>query len=167
MKALVCYAGKYATSEKVANELAGLLGEQTMVLPLKNKLDINIDEFDTIIIGGAVYMGKLNPLVNKFCVQNEEVLMTKYIGVFVCGLQEEKFKQIYESSIPQNIRTHVTSIKFVGGEIQFNRLNFFEKWIIRKVAGIQNDISKINHRSIQELADELSLQAMFIPSFRE
>jgi menaquinone-dependent protoporphyrinogen oxidase len=166
MKTLICYAGKYSTAKKVADELAGLLGSQTKTHDLKYPLNVRIEDFDAVVIGGSVYMGKLNPLVNKFCIQHESIMLNKYIGVFICGLQEDKFKQIYESNIPQNIRTFVTSCKFVGGEIQFSRLNFLEKWIIRKVAGIHQDISKINHKSIQELADELSLHAIFIPSFK-
>jgi menaquinone-dependent protoporphyrinogen IX oxidase len=42
----------------------------------KKKIDF-LEDFDTIIVGGPIYMGRLEPIVADFCRDNVEILAHK------------------------------------------------------------------------------------------
>ena len=47
-------------------------------------------------------------------------------------------------------------IGLFGGEITFDKMNALEKMIVKKVAKIGQDVSKLNHLAIKEFATALN-----------
>jgi menaquinone-dependent protoporphyrinogen oxidase len=58
---------------------------------------------------------------------------------------------------PKLLRNHAISSKCVGGEFLFEKMNFFEKLIVKKVSGITRNISKIDENKIEELICEVKM----------
>lgn len=55
-------------TKKCVENLKTLLNGDTTILSAKN-IKVNVDKFDTVIIGGSVYMGKIQKEVSQFCIK--------------------------------------------------------------------------------------------------
>ncbi|MDH7552618.1 MAG: flavodoxin domain-containing protein [Spirochaetota bacterium] len=59
MKEIIIYSTKYGSVERSAKMLKSYLPEDTVPVNVKNEKEVNIEDFDTVILGGSVYMGKI------------------------------------------------------------------------------------------------------------
>jgi menaquinone-dependent protoporphyrinogen oxidase len=71
-------------------------------------------------------------------------------------MEEDKAQEQFDNAYPEPLRKHALSCKLTGGEFNFDRMNFIEKMLIRKISGINDSVSKINNDKIQELVAEMS-----------
>jgi len=97
MRILIAYAGKTGTTEKCAKRLCEKLTNATTVdLNLQTP---DIDQFDTVIVGGAIRMGQLHKKAKKFIEQNAVRLQTKKTAYFLCcgseGIRLNCFPKIF------------------------------------------------------------------------
>ena len=156
MSTLIVFKSKYGTTEKSAQLLAGALKDDSIkVVDLKNKKFPDITGFDTVIIGGSIRMGIVHERVRKFCDKNMESLLTKKIGLFICCMQEDKKLEEFNNSYPEILRNHSTANGFFGGEFLFEKMNFIERLIVKKVAGVKQTVSKIDQEAIKEFAHRI------------
>jgi menaquinone-dependent protoporphyrinogen oxidase len=54
--------------------------------------------------------------------------------------------------LAEKLRNMALATGFFGGEFDFDRMNFPEKGIIKKVAGVSKSISNIKHQAIEDFA---------------
>lgn len=66
MKTLIAYATKYGTTEKCANILAQKLSSEAELVNLKKARTIDLNQYDSVIIGGSVMMGRIRKEVKEF-----------------------------------------------------------------------------------------------------
>jgi len=79
--------------------------------------------------------------------------MNKKLGLFLCCMEEgEKANEQFENAYPENLRKHATATGLFGGEFTFEKMNFLEKSIIKKISKISESVSKINEKAINEFA---------------
>ena len=153
MKTLIIYASKYGCTEKCSNLLKDkLIGEVKIVnMKKENVPDINL--FDNIIIGGSIYMGKIQKRVNEFCIKNNSTLTNKKLGFFICCMSEKDIaeKQI-KASFPEELLSKAIAIEHFGGEFIFEKMNFLERFIIKKISKTSNDKSTILEENINKFA---------------
>jgi menaquinone-dependent protoporphyrinogen oxidase len=88
MNTLIVYATKYGCAEKCAMELSKEFDGNVEVINLKENKRIDLVEYENVIIGGSVYIGKIQKEVADFINQNLKELLNKSIGLFICGMQE-------------------------------------------------------------------------------
>lgn len=86
MKTLIAYATKHGATRQYAEQLAGQLPGETTLVDLKKDPGVDVSVFDTVIVGGAVYFGKVQKEVRDFCVRNLALLRNKRLGLFICCL---------------------------------------------------------------------------------
>jgi menaquinone-dependent protoporphyrinogen oxidase len=79
-------------------------------------------------------------------------LLKKRLGLFVCGMEPDEEKQQTEiaGAFPQNMREKAVATDFFGGEFLFEKMNFFEKMIVRKIAETDKSVSAIKEERIKE-----------------
>ena len=77
MKTLIAYSGKYGCTEKCAAALAEKLSGETCLLNLKKDKNPNLSGYDSVVVGGSVYIGKINKEVKSFCIKNLSRLKEK------------------------------------------------------------------------------------------
>ncbi len=156
MKTAVIYASSHGTTEKVARQIQeGLDAESTCLINLKAVKIIDLSLFDTIIIGGSIHAGQMQGKVKAFCKKNLVDLLQKRVALFMVGMNEPHFENEFNNAFPELLRKHALSSKCVGGEFLFEKMNFLEKLIVKKVSGINHNVSKIDDRKIFELVNEL------------
>lgn len=157
MKTAIIYASSHGTTAKVAAQIQnGLQAEHTRLINLKETQAVDLSLFDTVIIGGSVHAGQMQGRVKKFCKKNLLDLLQKRVGLFMVGMNEPEFENEFNNAFPELLRKHAIVSKCVGGEFLFEKMNFFEKLIVKKVSGITQNISKIDENKIAELVCEVN-----------
>jgi menaquinone-dependent protoporphyrinogen oxidase len=153
MKTLIIYASKYGSAEKCSNLLKDKLNDEVEIVNIKKESIPEITLFDNIIVGGSIYMGKIQKEVNQFCLKNISVLKNKNLGFFICCMSEDEVaeKQI-NSSFPEELLKNAIVRACFGGEFKFKKMNFLEGIIIKKISKTSEDSSKLLQENINEFA---------------
>ena len=156
MKTLIAYATNQGTTEKVALKIAeGLEGETTLV-NLKKDKNPAFAEFDRIVIGGSIHAGGIQKEVKEFATKNLSSLLTKKTGLFICCMEEENPEKYLEQFFPAELRDAALATVCPGGEFLFEKMNFIERAIIKKMAKTDQNVSKIDNEKIKEFVAKLS-----------
>lgn len=157
MKRIIVFASSHGTTEKASRLLSEYLSGDVELVNLKKNPSPNIESYDSVIIGGSIHAGSLQAKVKKFIKQNQNVLLNKEIGLFICCMHEgDEAKSQFEKAFTQELREISISNSLFGGEFIFTKMNFIEKQIVKKVSGINNDTSKIDVNAIKEFADRFN-----------
>ncbi len=153
LKTLIVYSSKYGCTEKCADFLSKELKDKPDIINLKNCKDVNLSLYNKVIIGGSIYMGKIQKEVSDFCSKNLEVLKEKKIGLFICGMQEgDSINTEINQNFPKELIEIATVIKHFGGEFDFSKMSFFEKLIVKIVAKTSSNKSNILKDNITNFA---------------
>lgn len=157
MKTAIIYTTKHGCTDKCAHSLANELDKHIALINLETSTDINFKEFNTIILGGSIHAGSINKRLKKFIDKNLDLLSSKKIGLFICCMEEgEKAHEQFQNAYPELLRKNALAQGLFGGEFNFDKMNFFEKAIVKKVANIDQNISKINYSNIKDFAQKIS-----------
>jgi menaquinone-dependent protoporphyrinogen oxidase len=159
MKTAIIYASKYGTTEKVARLLAENLKEtdDIILVSLAKKNTEDINQFDKIILGTSIYAGNPSRKMKLFYTQYQTFLLQKTIGLFICGMEPDKEKRQLEiqNAYPNWLHEKAKIAKFLGGEFLFEKMNFFEKLIIKKIAQTNTSVSNIDYVAVQAFAENM------------
>lgn len=157
MSTLIIYESKHGCTEKCANMLKDQLNEDTTLINLKKHKNPELSSVDNIVIGGSIHAGNVQKRVKSFCQKNLELLKEKKIGLFLCCMEDgEKAQQQFKNAFPHELIAHAAATGLFGGEFIFERMNFLERHIIKKIAKIDKNISKISEEAIQQFAHSMN-----------
>ncbi|URZ05585.1 flavodoxin domain-containing protein [Clostridium felsineum] len=162
MKTLIIYATKHGSTKKCADFLKDRLDGEITVVNIKNDFDINLKQFDKIIIGGSIYMGKIQKEITEFSNKNIDILCTKKVGLFICGMNNSAEIEI-NNAFPKMLLENALIRECFGGEFIFKTMNFFERFIVRTVSKSNKDISKISEEKINNFAEVMNDKNTNIP----
>ncbi len=154
MKSLIVYCSAHGTTEKAVQLLSKELEGDITALDLKrDKHDVDVRDFDSIIIGGSIHAGNIQRKVKLFIRNNLDVLLTKKVGLFLCCMYDGvTATDQFDHAFPAGLRQVAVVSGLFGGELIISKINFFEKQIIKKVTGITADTSNFDHASVKEFA---------------
>ena len=152
MRTLIVYATKYGFTKTCADILAKKLGENVDIYDLNSNLP-DLMKYDKVIIGGSIYAGKIRKPVMRFCSDNLDTLKGKKLGLFICGMakEEDAQKQI-DSSFPEDLLAVCVAKGFFGGECNYEKMNFLEKFIMKKITGSKQSQSRVAEDNITRFA---------------
>ncbi|WZL72982.1 flavodoxin domain-containing protein [Clostridiaceae bacterium 35-E11] len=156
MKTLILFSSKYGATEKCVGLIMKELKRKPDVINLKKQTCKDIDRYDTILIGGAIYAGKLQGEVKKFVEDNQECLYKKNIGLFLCCKEEEQAIEYLKTSLPDAIIQKAFIKEHLGHEINLERMNFLEKLLLKTVFKVKKSYSKINDHAIKRIAKNIN-----------
>ncbi|EPY6471102.1 flavodoxin domain-containing protein [Clostridium sporogenes] len=152
MKTLIIYGTKHGTTEKCSKFLKEKLLGDIVTINIKKENVPDINSFDNIIIGGSIYMGQIQKEVKNFCIENINILKEKRVGVFICGFNEKDMEVQLNNAFPKELLTNAVAKECFGGEFIFKNMNFFERFIMKKISKIDKDTSKISEENINKFA---------------
>lgn len=156
MKTLIAYCSHHGCTEKTATELKQNLGSGTELCNLKKDTIPELEEFDRIIVGGSIHAGRIQKKVREFCNKNMLLLLEKELGLFICCMEEgEGAQRELQQSFPEELLMTAKATAYFGGEFNFEKMNFLEKMIIKKVAHVEETTSNINHTSIRNFSEKM------------
>ena len=153
MKTLIAYATKRGFTKRCVELLSEKLNGEVDIIDIKKSKNIDVSIYKNIIIGGSVYMGKIRKEVPDFCNRNMSILLDKNIGLFICGLAEgEVAKNELEACFPEKLSNNALTIDIFGGEYNFDKMNFIEKTIIKKIANTTENQEVLHTDRIEKFA---------------
>jgi len=157
MSTLIVYATKYGCTEKAVKRLADYLGEGTQLLKVDSKDNkvLELEEYDTVVVGGSIYAGNIQQEVKKFCSENINTLLQKKLGLFICCGMSEKAGEQLENSFDKKLLEHAISRGYFGYEFNFDRMNFVSRFMVKKLAKVKENKSEIKDENIKEFAEKL------------
>lgn len=155
MKTAIVYSTKHGTTQKVATMIRDLAPADTELFNLNEVKDVDLAEFDCIILGGSIHAGTIQKSINKFCAKHMQELTTKPLGLFLSCLDEEKAAAQFNTAYPEVLRQHARSSKLTGGEALYERMNFVERLLMKKISGKKESFSRIDRSKVEELASEM------------
>ncbi len=157
MKTLIGFGTKRGCTERCAKTLSEKFDGAVDLINLKEGKNIDISQYDKVIIGGSIYIGKIQKEVSQFCVENLNVLKDKKVGLFICCMGEGEVveKQLNEA-FPQELIENAVAKESFGGEFIFKKMKFFERVIVKKISKIDKDVSNIFDERIDEFASVMN-----------
>ncbi|WML42880.1 flavodoxin domain-containing protein [Neobacillus sp. PS3-40] len=158
MKTVILYATKYGSVEHAVEILESkLVGKVQHLNIMKEDVPTLID-YDQVIIGGSIYVGKIQRKLSKFVTKNLPLLLTKRIGLFICAgekLQEVREKELVDA-FPNDLFNHAICKDIFGYEIHYEKLNFLEKKMVGAVLGLKEGCSELSEEKITDFAKIMS-----------
>lgn len=140
----------HGTTQRVVDRLAEGLGRaDTAVVNLENDVIPDLTTFDTVIVGGSIHVGQIQPKVKRFCEQQKELLLSKNLGLFLCFMNKELAHQEFKNAYPKELRDHAMAHGLFGGELLMEKMNFVEKFIVKKVAKETRTRSELDYEAIE------------------
>ena len=139
MKTAIIYYSKHGTTERVTHLIGEKLTNKVDYISLKECPRPDIRTYDRIILGTAIYAGSPNRKITQFfCCMNEEQEAEEMNKAFPEFLQR--------LSIPKAI---------LGGEFQFDKMNFIERFLTKKIAKVNSSVSKLRYDAINEFTSQI------------
>jgi len=92
----------------------------------------------------------------RFCADNLSVLKDKKLGLFICGMaDEDDARKQLESSFPKELLAAAVAREFFGGACNYEKMNFMESFIMKKITGSKISQSRIAEDNIIRFSDEM------------
>lgn len=157
MKTLIAYSTNHGCTEKTAQQLKQYLGENITLVNLKKDSNPELKKYERVIIGGSIHAGQIQKRVKTFCTQNITELKSKELGLFICCMEEgEKAQLQFSEAYPSELQESAKATACFGGEFNFDKMNFFEKMVVKKIAHVNESTSKMDIESIKRFSSRMN-----------
>ncbi len=163
MKIAILYGTKYGTTEKVVELISKSIENHSKdnnesigvkLINLKENDGVSLD-YDVLIIGSSVYMGKIRKEVKTFIEKNKNTLIEKHLALFICGANKvEGIKQI-EKVFSSEIVNQSIATAFLGGELDLDKMGFLDRKIAQVIIKGSKEEFKIDNLAIDEFVEKI------------
>ena len=158
MKIAIIYYSKHGTTERVAHLIGEKFDNEIDYISLKECPQPDIRTYDRIILGTAIYAGTPSRKVTQLCHKNQSLLEQKVIGLFICCMNKEQEEEEMNRAFPEFLQRLTIPKAILGGEFQFDKMNFIEKFLTRKIAKVNSSVSKLRNDAIVEFTVRIKKQ---------
>ena len=157
MSTVILYMSRHGSAEKSARLLQDKVDGQVALVNLKSDEIPDLAQFDTVIVGGSIHAGEIQKKVKTFCSHYQNKLLEKRLGLYLCCMKKgEEAQRQFIDAYPDSLIQHAEVKGIFGGEFMFEKMNFLERMIVKKVAHVTKSISQINRKVIDHFAENLS-----------
>ena len=152
MKNLLLYTTRHSSTEKCVRILQAQLNGETTIINLQTHQAPELSEFNTIILGGSIYMGKTQKELRKFAETRLQQLLEKPVLLFFCS--RFRREDDFHTNFPDMLVRHARRKSCFGGELSTANLGMFERLITKMVGG--KDFSDLQETTIAEFAQAVN-----------
>ena len=157
MKTLIVYTSKYGcTADCAAHLRANLPGEVALIDINKANDPIELEAFDTVIIGGSVYIGKVSKKLRVFCQSNVDLLCRKKVGIFLCCALAGQVDEVLANNFPAALLEHAKTVKTFGSEARLEKMSLPDKMIIKAVTKGDFSYFRISEENMADFVRKMS-----------
>lgn len=173
---LVCYGtgeGQTAkVAERVADELDSLGHDATTVNVKEIDPDLDLDDYDAVLVGASIHAGRHQKAVRKWVSANRDALARKPTGFFQVSLSsadaenEESAAEAagYVDEFVEATGWRPDRIGLFGGALRFSEYGFLMRAMMRFIAkrsypeaDTSSDVEFTDWESVEAFADEFSM----------
>ncbi|KTD86516.1 flavodoxin domain-containing protein [Paenibacillus etheri] len=153
MKTIIIYTSKYGCTEKAAYLLKNQLGDETEVVNLMLAKEPTLERYDTVILGGSIYYGKIQKQMTAFTSKYINELDKKRVGLFICaGAKGEEATQELKSSFPEKLYNQSITKEVFGDEIYEEKMTVLDRLVLRVVKGKNKSVNGLSQEAIERFA---------------
>ena len=157
MRSLIIYHTKYGTTQRIASSIAERLTGESALIPVRKADGTMIEDADLVVIGAAVYGGKISSLVTRFLDRHQALLMSKRIGLYVsCFYRDERAEEQIRDSFPATLIKHATASDWLGGAVRLSTLKFADRLLISRIGRLQSDVDRVETGRIDAFSESLN-----------
>ena len=158
MKTVILFATKYGSVRKAAELLKEKLNGQTILVDVAKEPVPSLDEYDTVILGGSAYMGRIQKKLSAYIQNNLDTLLKKRIGVFLCAGATESEQQGKElkDAYPSGLYDRALARGVLGYGYDFDKMRFFDRFIVSKILGNTKSVSAFYDDKITQFAQTMN-----------
>ena len=150
MKTLVVYTSKYGTTKKCAEKLTSALVDATLY-SCDEKKPLSLDEYERVVLGSSVYMGRPRKNLKKFIQNNHHILLDKTIALFICSKETDDYNAIFSQELAV-----IAKQKFhFGYELHASKMKGLDKFVTKKITGGLDDVSELKDQVIDDFIKSL------------
>lgn len=160
MKTAIIYYSKHGTTERVAHLIGEKLSPEVEYISLKKFHNPDIQNYDRIILGTSIYAGHPGKLMSKFCNKNRTQLEKKVVALFICGMMDTQEVSQLKNAFPEYLHSNAVAEAILGGEFLFDKMNFIEKFITRKMTKLTCSVSNLRYDAITVFLKKLEYGAI-------
>ncbi|HPF82556.1 MAG TPA: flavodoxin domain-containing protein [Bacilli bacterium] len=153
MKKLLVYTSKTGTTKKCTNMIKDSINNLTIID--LDKQNINIDDYDIILIGSPIRMGMISKKIKKFINNNYNILLTKKIAFFICCGFDENMETYYSQNIPKDLLAISFAHTSFGGEMEIEKQKGFDKFIANMVSKKDDRKPSLNNSNIDSFITKI------------
>jgi menaquinone-dependent protoporphyrinogen oxidase len=156
MKILIAYTSKHGTTERIAGILNVKINGTAKLVNLSRGKKPDLKAFDIVIVGGSIYMGRINSTLRKYLAENQEILLTKHLGLYLSCLEKDETAQNqFNRAFPELLRNHSFATGLLGGEVLINKMNILERFIVSKTHNIKKSTTRLNNKGIDHFVKKI------------
>lgn len=158
MNTLIAYASKYGCTERCAKSLGEKLEGKVDLLDLRSGKPVDLSQYDKVVLGSSVYVGRVHKEVSEFCASNAQALQNKKLGLFICGMQKDDvIAEELKIAYPEELASKAAAKACFGGEFIFSKMSFMDKTITKVIAKTNKDTSNISESEIKRFAESMNI----------
>jgi menaquinone-dependent protoporphyrinogen oxidase len=150
MSTLILYMSHHGTTHNVVEYLKNKLGHGTHSFNLEKHGVPELSAYDTVIVGGSIHIGQIQPGVKRFCELHKDELLTKRLGLFICFMNKELGLEEFRNAFSRELRDHAHAHGLFGGELLVDKMSFMEKFIVRMVRKQNQSQSQLDYPAIEK-----------------
>lgn len=155
MRTLIVYASKHGCTEKAATMLAARLTGEISLVNIAKQAIPSLDTFDTVVIGGSIYVGKIQAPIREFCDKNLSVLREKRVGLFTCAANKAQVGEQLKQNFPADLLEVAQATGHFGYAISMEKMNFLERTAVKVIMKATTSCEHILEENISIFADRL------------
>lgn len=87
---------------------------------------------------------------------NHAILLEKKLALYLCCMYEAEEKAQFENNYPKELRNQSLNNAIVGGEYLFEKMNFVERFLVKKIAGATESVSNLRYEEIEKVAETMN-----------
>lgn len=151
MKTLIVYATKFGAVEKAAELINSKLIDKAEVIDLKKNKAPKAEDYDFILIGGSIHMGKIQKSISSYIDKNKDVLMKKRIGLFISCGYHENIEDYLHTVLGDKLYKHAEIKADVGYAYYLEKMNAIFRKMIKGIAKIESTVENYNEAEIDKI----------------
>lgn len=157
MSIIIVFQSKHGCAEKAAWKLQDAIKEDIFIHDLSKSKKVNLHKADAVILGASIHAGRIQKRMRALMDSKKDQLLSKPLGLYMCCMETgDKAEEQFNNNYPEELRDHATAKGLFGGEFDFEKMNFLEKSIVKKVADVDSSVSKYDEQAVEEFAARMN-----------
>jgi menaquinone-dependent protoporphyrinogen oxidase len=143
MKVLVTAASRYGSTQEIAEEIGRVLTDYGIDVTVARAEGLDdVTDYDTVVLGSAVYMGSWLPAARRFIEEYGEELASRPTWLFSSGplgspLRPREEEAVHLASVWA--KTSAIQHRVFGGKLDKRQLSFSERAVVHAVRAPEGD----------------------------
>ena len=155
MNTVIIYSTRKGSTEKIVQKMKSICpGPVDLVDPRSSK-ECDPAQYDCIIIGGPVHVSNPDKKIRDFCIQYQEILTGKKLGLFITALAEDKIDESFQKYFGQKLIDSAVCKDWFGGEVDLKKYNFLVRKMLKSIMKTDGSIFNLKMERVEPFMRKL------------